>query len=144
MLSGCGDGSWYIHDTFNLTGEIDHMKKCVVQCPRRIGHTKSIGTAEWLGQLVNGRRKEYPNLTLSFFLPFRYPVDNGMFVTSSSDGTLCVWDANSAQRPVDKYDLEEVITRHQINPCSGTLIAGKARDRLAKVKVVINNDTMVF
>lgn len=101
LLSGCGDGSWYIHDTFNLSGEIDHKKTCVTQCPRRVGHTSSINTVEW------------------------YPADNGLFVTSSSDGNVCLWDANSSSKPVDKYDLEELVTRHQINPCSGTMIAGE-------------------
>jgi DNA excision repair protein ERCC-8 len=103
LLTGCSDGTWYIHDTFNLSKRIDHEKKCVGQCTRGVAHQRSIGTVEW------------------------YPSDNGMFVSSSSDGRLCLWDANNSSKPVEQYDLEENITRHQINPCCGTTIASRSK-----------------
>ncbi|CAL8142596.1 unnamed protein product [Orchesella dallaii] len=99
LLSGASDGSWYIHDTFNFTQSVDHEKKCVLKCPPRTCHTRSISTVEW------------------------FPSDNGAFTTSSYDGWLCIWDANNPGQPVDKYDREGPIYRHHTNPVNGSIIA---------------------
>jgi len=116
LLGGLGDGRWTIHDTWNVEGKgtLEHSKRLVEQGVRGggggggRGHSKAVNTVEW------------------------YPAgDGGLFATSSSDGTLKIWDANEPSTPVETFAVGGgVINRHHINPQRGTDIAGKSNSKI--------------
>jgi len=99
LLSGTASGFWYIHDTFNLAGTVQHTKPCALSTETAF-HVNGITTVEW------------------------YPVDPGLFTTSSADGSLCIWDSDNTDRAVERYDFKSRVNRHHFNPVSTRLIAG--------------------
>ncbi|KAK3913940.1 DNA excision repair protein ERCC-8 [Frankliniella fusca] len=78
LLSGCSDGSIYIHDIYNFTGSPSFTANSVQVIDRnhKFAHKYSTECVQW------------------------YPQDSGLFVTGSMDKSLKVWDSNR-MRPVE-------------------------------------------
>lgn len=52
-----------------------------------------------------------------------HPFDNGLFVSSGTDGKLKVWDANVLTKPVENFNLSRKIYCHHISPLNPTRVA---------------------
>ncbi|CAH0383456.1 unnamed protein product [Bemisia tabaci] len=93
MLSGCADGTIYIHDLFNLSGSPSHTCKAVWREKKATvnSHNASVETVQW------------------------YPFDMGLFVTSGLDKILKIWDANTLQ-PCSKISAKGQIYQHHMSP----------------------------
>ena len=104
MLSGCADGTIYIHDLFNLSGSPSHTCKAVWKEKKATvnSHNASVETVQW------------------------YPFDMGLFVTSGLDKILKIWDANTLQ-PCSKISAKGQIYQHHMSPvpAKNCVIAGK-------------------
>lgn len=123
LLAGCADGSIYIHDLANFCGEPEISSKLVgkiepVAAPptsvpsnrrnlmtpqnnriqHKNGHSQSVETVQW------------------------YPGDNGIFVTSSADQRLLVWDSNTLSI-AEEFQISRTIFCHQIAQPPSTLVA---------------------
>uniref|UniRef100_A0A1B6EDT2 Uncharacterized protein n=1 Tax=Clastoptera arizonana TaxID=38151 RepID=A0A1B6EDT2_9HEMI len=71
LLSGCSDGSFYVHDLYNFTGKAKFTSKMIVsKNNRNEGHSYSVESIQW------------------------YPFDLGMFTSGSTDKTIKIWDSN--------------------------------------------------
>jgi len=98
ILNGCGDGTIYIHDIHSNPSELAlHIGRS-----NKHSHRHSVGTVGW-------------------------GSDTGLFVTSSRDGVVKVWDTNQG-KPVEQFTLEGVINRHAMAQPEVGPIVGVARD----------------
>ncbi|GLH12654.1 Protein will die slowly [Gryllus bimaculatus] len=93
LLSGCADGTVYIHDLYNFTGLPQYTSKliCSVDKTSRSAHQYSVECVQW------------------------YPFDNGLFVSSGMDKKLKIWDANCL-KPAEQICLEGRIFQHHMSP----------------------------
>lgn len=93
LLSGSIDGSIYIHDVLNLSGNVQYTCKSVGKIDRqnRNCHKYSVECVQW------------------------YPLDTGMFLSSGMDRCLKVWDSN-VLTPADVFVLEGKIYHHHMSP----------------------------
>lgn len=73
LLSGGGDGGIVIHDMHNTGGspQFTYPSVCMIGRRNKYHHKYSVATVQW------------------------YPVDTGLFLSSSLDKSLKVWDANT-------------------------------------------------
>lgn len=71
LLSGGADSSIYLWHLEFDTYVGKRVPRVIGKVPRKQGHTFGVSAVEW------------------------WPLDNGMFVTSSFDGTVKVWDTNT-------------------------------------------------
>eukprot|EP00090_Calanus_glacialis_P006873 TRINITY_DN15373_c0_g1_i1.p1 TRINITY_DN15373_c0_g1~~TRINITY_DN15373_c0_g1_i1.p1 ORF type:complete len:405 (+),score=102.14 TRINITY_DN15373_c0_g1_i1:44-1258(+) len=94
ILNGCGDGTIYIHDIQSNPSELAlHIGRS-----NKHSHRHSVGTVGW-------------------------GSDTGLFITSSRDGILKVWDTNCG-RPAEQFTIGGVINKHAAaNPEVGTIVA---------------------
>lgn len=92
LLSGCADGSVYIHDLRNFTGLPQFTSKVICSIDKNDinAHRYSVECVQW------------------------YPFDNGLFITSGMDKKLKVWDANYV-KPVEEIRLEGRIFQHHMS-----------------------------
>jgi WD40 repeat protein len=126
LLAGGADGSLYIHDLANFSGEPRFSSKLVSQIksipapqvpapqPRgsqssrrrpertqpedRNGHFQSVQTVQW------------------------FPGDSAIFVTSGMDQRLLVWDANSVTI-AEEFNINKLVFCHQLSQPPSTLVA---------------------
>ena len=126
LLAGGADGSLYIHDLANLSGEPRCSSKLVGQIksipapqvpvpqPRgsqssrrrpertepddRHGHFQSVQTVQW------------------------FPGDSAIFVTSGMDQRLLVWDANTLT-VAEEFNINKLVFCHQLSQPPSTLVA---------------------
>ncbi|KAM8866741.1 DNA excision repair protein ERCC-8 [Synchiropus picturatus] len=93
MLSGGADGVIVIYDLENYSGKPNYTCKsiCTVGRSNRHVHKFSVETVQW------------------------YPYDTGMFVSSSFDKTMKVWDTETL-KPAEVFDLGGNIYSHHLSP----------------------------
>ncbi|XP_056889565.1 DNA excision repair protein ERCC-8 isoform X2 [Takifugu flavidus] len=108
MLSGGADGVIVVYDLENFSGSQQYTCKavCTVGRSSRHVHKFSVETVQW------------------------YPYDTGMFVSSSFDKTMKVWDTETL-KPAEVFEFEGNVYSHHLSPIAKkhTLIAD------SKVKV---------
>lgn len=92
LLSGCADGSIYVHDLYNLTGSPHYTCKSICQISKdnHYAHKYSVECVQW------------------------YPFDTGLFTTSSMDKTLKIWDTNM-MKPAEVLCFKGRISQHQMS-----------------------------
>lgn len=104
LLSGCSDGSVYIHDVNNLTGRPQYTAKCICKVVKNSDYTHrySVECVSWYGE------------------------DSALFITSGTDKTLKIWDANY-QKSIEQFNSKGRIFHHDCSfiPTSNPKIAGK-------------------
>ena len=94
ILNGCGDGTIYIHDIQSNPSEL----ALYIGRSNKHSHKHYVGTVGW-------------------------GSDTGLFITSSRDGVLKVWDTNCG-RPAEQFTIGGVINRHAAaKPEVGTIVA---------------------
>ncbi|XP_026177933.2 DNA excision repair protein ERCC-8 isoform X2 [Mastacembelus armatus] len=93
MLSGGADGVIVIYDLENYSGKPQYTCKavCTVGRSSRYVHKFSVETVQW------------------------YPYDTGMFVTSSFDKTMKVWDTEML-KPAEVFEFEGNVYSHHLSP----------------------------
>ncbi|XP_077571497.1 DNA excision repair protein ERCC-8-like [Stigmatopora nigra] len=93
MLSGGADGVIVIYDLENLTGKTQYTCKAVSTVGRssKYAHKFSVETVQW------------------------YPYDTGMFVSSSFDKTMKVWDTEIL-KPAEVFEFEGNVYSHHLSP----------------------------
>uniref|UniRef100_A0A8C7X8G3 DNA excision repair protein ERCC-8 n=1 Tax=Oryzias sinensis TaxID=183150 RepID=A0A8C7X8G3_9TELE len=93
MLSGGADGVIVIYDLENYSGKPQYTCKavCTVGRSNRHVHKFSVETVLW------------------------YPYDTGMFVSSSFDKTMKVWDTETL-KPAEVFEFESNIYNHHLSP----------------------------
>ncbi|XP_034252372.1 DNA excision repair protein ERCC-8-like [Thrips palmi] len=97
LLSGCSDGSIYIHDLYNFTGTPSFTASAehIIERTHKFAHKFSTECVQW------------------------YPRDSGLFVTASMDKTIQVWDSNY-MRPVEKVKFEGRIFQIHMSTNTGS------------------------
>ncbi|XP_054466725.1 DNA excision repair protein ERCC-8 isoform X2 [Anoplopoma fimbria] len=110
MLSGGADGVIVIYDLENYSGNLQYTCKavCTVGRSNRHVHKFSVETVQW------------------------YPYDTGMFVSSSFDKTMKVWDTETL-KPAEVFEFEGNIYSHHLSPIARkhSLIAGHRAEVLS-------------
>uniref|UniRef100_H3DJP7 DNA excision repair protein ERCC-8 n=2 Tax=Tetraodon nigroviridis TaxID=99883 RepID=H3DJP7_TETNG len=93
MLSGGADGVIVIYDLENFSGSQQYTCKavCTVGRSSRHVHKFSVETVQW------------------------YPYDTGMFVSSSFDKTMKVWDTETL-KPAEVFEFEGNVYSHHLSP----------------------------
>uniref|UniRef100_A0A667XAV1 DNA excision repair protein ERCC-8 n=1 Tax=Myripristis murdjan TaxID=586833 RepID=A0A667XAV1_9TELE len=93
MLSGGADGVIVIYDLENYTGKPQYTCKatCTVGRSNQHVHKFSVETVQW------------------------YPHDTGMFVSSSFDKTMKVWDTETL-RPAEVFQFDGNVYCHHMSP----------------------------
>ncbi|XP_033828006.2 DNA excision repair protein ERCC-8 [Periophthalmus magnuspinnatus] len=93
MLSGGADGVIVIYDLENFTGKTQYTCKaiCTVGRSNRHVHKFSVETVQW------------------------YPYDTGMFVSSSFDKTMKIWDTETL-KPAEIFEFETNVYSHHLSP----------------------------
>uniref|UniRef100_A0A3P9BDI9 DNA excision repair protein ERCC-8 n=1 Tax=Maylandia zebra TaxID=106582 RepID=A0A3P9BDI9_9CICH len=93
MLSGGADGVIVIYDLENFSGKLQYSCKavCTVGRSSRYVHKFSVETVQW------------------------YPYDTGMFVSSSFDKTMKVWDTETL-KPAEVFQFEGNVYCHHLSP----------------------------
>ncbi len=117
-MTGSQDRSVTIYDTTiaadNTGGgsaASDSMKQVSKLCQVPKAHRYSIETAQW------------------------YPHDNGMFVTSGTDGVLKLWDANTMTPALEFSDFAgNMVYRHAMSPIASHALVAVAGSE-TKVKL---------
>uniref|UniRef100_A0A8C7KHJ5 DNA excision repair protein ERCC-8 n=1 Tax=Oncorhynchus kisutch TaxID=8019 RepID=A0A8C7KHJ5_ONCKI len=103
MLSGGADGVIVVYDLENNSGKPQYTCKavCTVGRSSRYVHRFSVETVQW------------------------YPHDTGMFVSSSFDKTMKVWDTETL-KPAEVFQFEGNVYCHHMSPIARkhSLIAG--------------------
>lgn len=105
LLSGCVDGSMYMHKLTNYTGSPQYKCKAVFKIDRNHHHAHkySVETIQW------------------------YPFDTGLFITSGMDKVMKIWDTTE-MKPAEYFKFKGRIFQHDICPLpspTSCLIAGK-------------------
>ncbi|XP_014671566.1 PREDICTED: DNA excision repair protein ERCC-8-like isoform X2 [Priapulus caudatus] len=92
LISGASNGTIAIHDLHNVTGQPQYTCPllCTVDRCSQHAHKYSVETVQW------------------------YPADSGMFVSSSFDKTLKVWDTNTLV-PVETVACRERVYCHRLS-----------------------------
>ncbi|XP_040050837.1 DNA excision repair protein ERCC-8 isoform X2 [Gasterosteus aculeatus] len=107
MLSGGADGVIVIYDLENYSGKLHYTCKsvCTVGRSNRYVHKFSVETVQW------------------------YPYDTGMFVSSSFDKTMKVWDTETL-KPAEVFEFEGNVYSHHLSPIARkhSLIAVGTKD----------------
>uniref|UniRef100_A0AAQ4Q7X5 Excision repair cross-complementation group 8 n=1 Tax=Gasterosteus aculeatus aculeatus TaxID=481459 RepID=A0AAQ4Q7X5_GASAC len=110
MLSGGADGVIVIYDLENYSGKLHYTCKsvCTVGRSNRYVHKFSVETVQW------------------------YPYDTGMFVSSSFDKTMKVWDTETL-KPAEVFEFEGNVYSHHLSPIARkhSLIAGHRAEILS-------------
>ncbi|XP_043919750.1 DNA excision repair protein ERCC-8 [Protopterus annectens] len=93
MLSGGADGVIVIYDLENNSNKTPYTCRalCTVGRSHPHVHKYSVETVQW------------------------YPHDTGMFISSSFDESLKVWDTNML-RPAEVFEFEETVYCHHMSP----------------------------
>ncbi|XP_071851733.1 DNA excision repair protein ERCC-8-like [Apostichopus japonicus] len=93
LLSGGGDGVIAIYDVLTkpVVKEFTCPYLCGIGRSNESVHKRSVETVQW------------------------YPHDTGMFVSSSMDGKVKVWDTN-ALIPAEEFVINQAIYSHHISP----------------------------
>ncbi|XP_068166422.1 DNA excision repair protein ERCC-8 isoform X2 [Antennarius striatus] len=93
MLSGGADGVIVVYDLENFSGKPQFTCKavCTVGRSSRYAHKFSVETVQW------------------------YPYDTGMFVSSSFDKTMKVWDTETL-KPAEVFEFESNVYCHHLSP----------------------------
>ena len=103
ILVGSSDGLIAIYDSRNISagGSSKHVSKMVGITSKASAESRSASTSvvQW------------------------YPSDNGLFVSSSANGQLKVWDANVLSQPVESFLLSQKIYSHDISPLNPSCVA---------------------
>ncbi|KAJ3604252.1 hypothetical protein NHX12_028993 [Muraenolepis orangiensis] len=89
MLSGGADGVIVIYDLENYSGKLPYTCKAVGTVRR--SHKFSVETVQW------------------------YPFDTGMFISSSFDKTMKVWDTETL-KPAECFVFDENVYCHHMSP----------------------------
>lgn len=135
LLSGGADSSVNIYDleskvTVDLNEGTDSLGpdnittvECVATIPRKFGHKYGVSRVSW------------------------WPFDNGMFVTSSFDGTVKVWDSNAtSEGEVYSFDLDHRVYSFDISSTgSHSLLATATQDptiRLLDLRIASSSHTL--
>ncbi|KAM8887310.1 DNA excision repair protein ERCC-8 isoform 1-T1 [Spinachia spinachia] len=107
MLSGGADGVIVIYDLENYSGKLHYTCKsvCTVGRSNPYVHKFSVETVQW------------------------YPYDTGMFVSSSFDKTMKVWDTETL-KPAEVFEFEGNVYSHHLSPIARkhSLIAVGTKD----------------
>ncbi len=118
LLCGAADGSVYVHDLENFSGEPSCRSRLVGSVRRGVtrgAHERSVECVQW------------------------YPGDHGIFVTSGMDGKVKVWDANELRgRPADEYNMEGPVYCHDLCARSGA-----GRSQLVAVATSVNHVRLI-
>lgn len=124
MLSAGADSSIRIYDLdsqvklditedqeFSLAPDYVKTYECIAHIPRQVGHKYGVSCVKW------------------------WPFDNGMFISSSFDRTVKVWDSNAtAEGEVYKFDLDHRVYSFDISPTgSHSLIAPATEHPLVRL-----------
>uniref|UniRef100_A0A8C8H6N5 DNA excision repair protein ERCC-8 n=1 Tax=Oncorhynchus tshawytscha TaxID=74940 RepID=A0A8C8H6N5_ONCTS len=108
MLSGGADGVIVVYDLENNSGKPQYTCKavCTVGRSSRYVHRFSVETVQW------------------------YPHDTGMFVSSSFDKTMKVWDTETL-KPAEVFQFEGNVYCHHMSPIARkhSLIAVGTKDQ---------------
>ncbi|XP_028434546.1 DNA excision repair protein ERCC-8 isoform X2 [Perca flavescens] len=93
MLSGGADGVIVVYDLENYSGQLQYTCKavCTVGRSSKYVHKFSVETVQW------------------------YPYDTGMFVSSSFDKTMKVWDTETL-KPAEVFQFEGNVYSHHLSP----------------------------
>ncbi|CAL8251135.1 unnamed protein product [Boreogadus saida] len=93
MLSGGADGVIVIYDLENYSGKLQYTCKAVGTVGRssRFAHKFSVETVQW------------------------YPFDTGMFISSSFDKTMKVWDSETL-KPAERFTFDGNVYCHHMSP----------------------------
>ena len=111
LISAGSGRSIYIHNTWHRDS-CDHVPLVKqVEGTVRYQHKKAIHCIQW------------------------YPQDTGMFVTSSFDGNVKIWDTNN-MKPVETMNIGIPVKNHHMSSASHSLIAAAASSqiRLADIR----------
>lgn len=112
LLSGCSDGSIYIHDLFNFSGSPSFTADVeqIIEKNHKFAHKYSTECVQW------------------------YPQDSGLFVTGSMDKYLKVWDSNR-MRPVESVKFEGRIFQVHMstNAASKCLVAVAGTESIVRL-----------
>ncbi|XP_013858153.1 DNA excision repair protein ERCC-8 isoform X2 [Austrofundulus limnaeus] len=110
MLSGGADGVIVIYDLENYSSKTQYTCKavCTVGRSSRHVHKFSVETVQW------------------------YPYDTGMFVSSSFDKTMKVWDTETL-KPAEVFEFDGNVYSHHLSPIARkhSLIAGHRAEVLS-------------
>ncbi|XP_054630044.1 DNA excision repair protein ERCC-8 isoform X2 [Dunckerocampus dactyliophorus] len=110
MLSGGADGVIVIYDLENFSGKPQYTCKavCTIGRSSKYVHRFSVETVQW------------------------YPYDTGMFVSSSFDKTMKVWDTETL-KPAEIFEFEGNVYTHHLSPIARkhSLIAGHRAEVLS-------------
>ncbi|XP_061756685.1 DNA excision repair protein ERCC-8 [Nerophis ophidion] len=93
MLSGGADGVIVLYDLENFSGKPQYTCKavCTIGRSSKYVHRFSVETVQW------------------------YPYDTGMFVSSSFDKTMKVWDTETL-KPAEVFEFEGNVYTHHLSP----------------------------
>lgn len=112
LLSGCSDGSIYIHDLYNFTGSPSFTANVeqIIAKTHKYAHKFSTESVQW------------------------YPQDSGLFITGSMDKSLKIWDSNH-MRPVEtvKFDSRIYQVHMSTNSASKCLIAVAGTESIVRL-----------
>ncbi|KAI9492454.1 DNA excision repair protein ERCC-8 [Zychaea mexicana] len=104
MLSGGGDGRIHVYDLNTPPNKDGHVQiEPIASVSRKNRHNYAVTTVAW------------------------FPFDTGMFVSSSSDNTIRVWDTNS-MTPACVFDLESHVHCQAISPVASHCLVASAAD----------------
>ncbi|KAI7903946.1 WD40-repeat-containing domain protein [Cokeromyces recurvatus] len=103
LLTGGGDGKVHVYDL--ATVPANHSKnEPIASTPREERHKYAVTSVSW------------------------YPFDTGMFVTSSYDTTIKIWDTNTMKSAYE-FELESRVNSQAISPiASHCLVASAATE----------------
>ncbi|ODQ66359.1 WD40 repeat-like protein, partial [Nadsonia fulvescens var. elongata DSM 6958] len=129
LLSGGADSSIRIWDleenvpSLSIGNEMGfNSMSCVATIPRREGHKFGVSAVEW------------------------WPCDNGLFVSSSFDNTLRVWDTNTLQSAY-RFDLKSKIYGFSITMTGSHSLVATAADhpmiRLLDLRTTSSAQTLI-
>ena len=101
ILAGSSDGLIGIYDTKNPSSKSPKHVAEVVALTSNLTSTNKSSTSvvQW------------------------YPGDNNVFVSSSANGELRVWDANDLTQPVESFILSKRIHCHHLSPLNPSLVS---------------------
>uniref|UniRef100_A0A060TF85 ARAD1D21032p n=1 Tax=Blastobotrys adeninivorans TaxID=409370 RepID=A0A060TF85_BLAAD len=124
LLTGGGDASLKIWDLGETVVDSvgDTKYKCLEEIPRKDGHSFGVSHVQW------------------------WPFDNGLFVSSSFDNTVKVWDANVLAEAYS-FNLENKIYNFDISSLGDHSLVATAADhpyvRLLDLRTTSSSHTLV-
>lgn len=91
LLCGFNDGGVAIYDTFDRKKEYEFSEVSIVKGGQRGSHKYQVDCVQW------------------------FPADAGLFVTSSHDKKVKIWNPNY-MKPVDQFSIDCDVLHHHMSP----------------------------